>query len=465
MKSRILRGPLARVGAFTAVGVIAAAVFGLVATAASPPGFKTAKRPYLVPLEPGVVVDPIISTGDTVDGYQMSGIPDGLGAYKDSGNLQVLSNHELGQTFPGNPAGVDARISKYTLNDKTHGVISATYLFNGSEGFERFCSATLEKVNGTPYYFTGEEAINAGHDGSSIVMNARTGEWTETPWFGHIQHENIVPVERIRKFMIVTTDDDFRVGSPSLLLAYIADSFDDALSGDPAHGSLYVWKASNPADTPATITEGDTISGEFVPLTQAENANSSAIKTAAAAKGAFRFSRLEDAAVAQQTAGRVFFADTGKSGDVSDTGRIYQLDIDPSDPTKASLTFLLDSTTHGFANPDNLDTSAHSLVFLEDREAPFRAQYGRVLVYDLKDKTLRAVARVDPTPPILPGAWEATGVINAQTLLGNNWWLVNVQAHNQSAPQPGPTAPGAQPTPNTASGEDGQLLALYVPNS
>ena len=465
MKRRLIRRRSMRAGLALSLGLAIVGIFGLVATAASAPGFKTAKRPYLARLEPGVVVDPIISTGDVVGGYQMSGIPDGLGAYKDSGNLQVLSNHELGKTFPASPAGVDARISKYTLNDKTHGVLTATYLFNGSEGFERFCSATLEGINGTPYYFTGEEAINAGHDGSSIVMNARTGTWTETPHFGHIQHENIVPVERISKFMVVTTDDDFRVGSPSLLLAYISDSFADAVSGDPAHGSLYVWKATNPADTPATLSEGSTIPGEFVPLTQAENTNSSTIKTAAAAKGAFKFSRLEDAAVAQQTAGRVFFADTGKTGDVSDTGRIYQLDVDPSDPTKASLTFLLDSATHGFANPDNLDTSAHSLVFLEDREAPFRAQYGRVLVYDLKDKTLRAVARVDPTPPIAPGAWEATGVINAQALLGNNWWLVNVQAHNQSAPQPGPTPPGAQPTPNTATGEDGQLLALYIPNS
>jgi hypothetical protein len=421
-----------------------------------------------VPLEAGVVVDPILSTGDVVGGYQMSGIPDGIGAYRDGGSLQVLFNHELGISFPGNPPGVDARISKVTLDDKAHAVMAATYLFNGNpttEGFERFCSSTLEVINGTPYYFTGEEAINAGHDGSSIVMNAVTGQWSATPHFGHIQHENIVPIERLKKWVSVSTDDDFRIGSPSLLTAYMADSFADAVSGDPAHGSLYVWKASNPAETPATIHEGDTIPGEFVPLTQAENTNSTTIKTAARAKGAFPFSRLEDAAVAQQTAGRVYFADTGKIGDVSETGRIYQLDIDPSDPTKASLTFLLDSATHGFANPDNLDASAHSLVFLEDREAAFRAQYGRVLVYDLSGKTLRVVARVDPTPPILPGAWEATGVINAQSLLGNNWWLVNVQAHNQSAPQPGPAAPGVQPTPNTATGEDGQLLALYIPNS
>jgi hypothetical protein len=454
---------LARLGLALSLGLVAVGIFGLVATAATPPGFKTTKRAYLVPTASGVVTDPILSTGDLVGGYQMSGIPDGIGAYKDKGDLQVLFNHELGATFPGNPPGVNTRISKVTLNDKTHGALAGTYLFNGSEGFERFCSSTLAVIKGTPYYLTGEEAINAGHDGSSIVMNAETGAWTETPQFGHIQHENVVPVDVKKRFMIVTTDDDFRAGSPSLLLAYIADSFEGAVSGDPAHGSLYVWKATNPADTPATITEGDTIPGEFVPVTQGENANSSSLKTAAVAKGRFPFSRLEDAAAAEQ--GVVYFADTGKSGDVSDTGRIYRLDVDEKDPTKASLTFLLDSATHGFANPDNLDVSKSTLVFAEDREAPFRAQYGRVLAYDLHDETLTAVARVDPTPPLLPGSWEATGVVDASKLLGKDWWLVNVQAHGQSAPQPGVTPPATQPAPNTATGEDGQLLGLYIPHS
>lgn len=452
-----------------AFGLLVIGLVALGAPAASDPGFKTAKRPYLVPVEPGVVTDPILSTGDIAGGYQMSGIPDGLGAYKDSGNLQLLMNHELGATFPATPPGVDTRISKVTLDRKTHRVLGAKYLFNGNlvtEGFERFCSATLEVINGTPYYFTGEEGTVTGHDGTSIVMNADTGQWWATPQFGHIQHENIVPVERIKKFMVVTTDDDFRVGSPSLFVAYIADSLQDAIAGN---GQLYVWKASNVSDTPYTLHEGDSIAGEFVPLTQAENANSTTIKTAARAKGAFQFSRLEDVATAQQTPGRLYFADTGKIGDVSATGRIYQMDIDPSDPTKASLTFLLDSATHGFANPDNVDTSARSLVFQEDREAPFRDDYNKVLVYDFKTGELRRVARVDPYPGQRKGQWESSGVINAQTLLGNDWWLLDVQAHPTGPisreQQPGPTLPGMQPTPNTANGEDGQLLAVYIPNS
>jgi hypothetical protein len=477
--------PLSVVAALLLVGSLAS-----VAAAANPPGFKTARPAQLVPcapgdcgpipVQPGVVVDPIVSVGDVVGGYQMSGIPDGLGAYKDAGNtLHVLMNHELGRSFPNTPPGVDARISKVTLNRQTHRVLSATYLFNGTEGFERFCSSTLEEINGTPYYFTGEEAVpiagqppGPAHDGSSIVMNAETGQWSETAHFGHFQHENIVPVERLSKTVFVSTDDDFRVGQPAYFFAYIADSFEAAVSGDPARGSLYVWKATNPADTAFTLDKNEIIPGEFVPITQAENANSTALKAAATTKGGFRFARLEDAATAQERPGRLYFADTGKVGEATLRGRIYQLDIDPADPTKASLSLVLDGDRgDDIFNPDNLDTSSTSVVIQEDRESAFRdapssGGWARVLVYDISSRTLRAAARVNTTPPLRRGTWESSGVINAQTLLGGGWWLLDVQAHGSFAPQPGPAAgPGVQPVPNTSTGEDGQLLAVHIPGS
>ena len=434
---------------------VAACILATPALGAPDEGFKTARPAQLVSVEPGVMIDPILSTGDIIPGtsYQMSGIPDGLGAYKDGQNrLQVLMNHELGTTFPGQPPGVDARISKLTLNRQTHGVLAGTYLFNGSEGFERFCSSTLAKIKGTPYYFTGEEAINAGHDGSSIVMNAETGEWWETEHFGHLNHENVVPVQRLSQFMVVTTDDDFRVGEAAYLYAYIADSFEDAVSGDPDHGSLFVWRAND--STKTDLVKGETLEGRFVPISQAENANSTTLKEAADARNAFRFARLEDAATARQKAGRLYFVDTGKTGENNLTGALYQFDINPADPTKASLRLLLDGDTGDNINrPDNIDTSPHSVVIQED------GGQNRILVYDIKSGSVRVVAR---TPDL---GWESSGVINAQTLLGHDWWLVDVQAHNRQAPQPGATPPGQQPTPNTGMGEDGQLLAIYIPNS
>ena len=91
-----------------AFAVTAAAALSL-AGGASPgnsDGFKTAKPPYLIPMVPGAAVDPILSTGDVVGGYQMSGIPDGLGAFKDGGDtLHVFMNHEMRASTPGGNAG------------------------------------------------------------------------------------------------------------------------------------------------------------------------------------------------------------------------------------------------------------------------------------------------------------------------------------------------------------------------
>jgi secreted PhoX family phosphatase len=213
------------------------------------------------------------------------------------------------------------------------------------------------------------------------------------------------------------------------------------------------------ADTGFTMAKGDTIPGEFVPVSQAENTDSTVLKTAVTAKGAFRFARVEDAAVSHEKSGRLYFADTGKAGEATLNGRIYRLDIDPSDPTQASLTVELDSTVDDFANPDNLATSPQSLMIQEDRENPNRVQYGRILRYDLHDGSLTPVARVN-TLVGLPGQWESSGIIWAGNLLGGGWWLADVQAHTLVAPQPGPTL-----VPSTATGEDGQLDALFVPGS
>ena len=463
------------------------------------PGVKTAKQPFLVPTAAGVQVDPILSVGDIVPTgqtptYHMSGIPDGLGAYANKNNgrgadkgrgqlpetFTVVMNHELGRSFPNNPPGVDTRISRLRIDRETRTVHEAKYLFTGLEGYERFCSATLRIVGGKPFYFTGEEAIAPGpaHDGSSIVMNAETGEWTDTAHFGHLQHENVVPLH-LSKWVFLTPEDDFRTVPagqpliPSYLYAYIAPSFKKAVAG--TQGSLYVWKADDPAETGnATATKGEAIPGHFVPITQAENANDNTLKAAATAKGAFKFDRLEDAAAVRRDEGEVYVADTGKPP-VTSRGRVYRLDINPGDPTQATLTMVLNGDApdnDDIVNPDNMAASDQVLMIQEDRESAFRAEYSRVLEYRFSDGTLRSVARVNTppgTPPgsntenctnCRPGTWESSGIIDASHVLGRDWWLLDVQGHNSTAPQPGPTL-----VPNTATGENGQLLALFVPGS
>jgi hypothetical protein len=175
-------------------------------------------RRHLVPTEDGVKIKPILSTGDIVvdpegarNEYQMSGIPDGLGAYKsDKGMLKVLINHELDGTRPDSPEGVGARVSWLSLDPETLSVKSASYPITGREGFVRFCSATLSYIDGKPLYFTGEESTDEGsltndttdglgRGGSSIVLNTKSGEYSETRHFGLLPHENIVPVKGLAR--------------------------------------------------------------------------------------------------------------------------------------------------------------------------------------------------------------------------------------------------------------------------
>jgi hypothetical protein len=471
-----MRGRLRLATALAAV----AAVLGLVAGAQAGPGVKTAKPAYLTATAPGVLIDPILSTGDVVGDYQMSGIPDGLGAYAggtdsaghddsdnhDGGTFTLVMNHELGSSFPGQPPGVDARISRLVIDRGTHSVLDAEYLFTGLEHFERFCSATLALINGRPLYFTGEEAIATGHDGSSVVLDPETGAWRETPHFGKAQHENIVPL-KLSKWMFLTSEDDFRVGQASYLYAWIGSNANKAIRG--RDGGLYVWKADDPAKTGnATVAKGESVPGHFVgPITAAENATSTTLKAAALARDAFKFDRLEDIGVRPDIRGRTYIADTGKPP-VTARGRVYQFDIDPSNPTKATLKMILNGdapNNDDIVNPDNMDASSKVLVIQEDRETVFQTRPNRVLVYDFGAKTLKSVAEVTPPPPWLgtpprPNNAESSGVIDASRLLGPNWWLLDVQAHNKRESQPGPTL-----TPGSSAGEDGQLDAIYIPNS
>ena len=457
-------------------------------------GFKTAKPPYLIPSAPGVVVDPILSVGDIVPGtgsetqppYQMTGIPDGLGAYRKKSKsrwgwmhggsskeeIVVVMNHETGVPFPNSPPGVNTRISRLVL-DRERRVHDAEYLFTGLEGYSRFCSATLKIVGGRPWFFTGEEADDGGHFGSSIALDPETGAYREAPHFGKLPHENVVPL-RLKKWVFLTSEDDFRRVSgqptPSYLYAWIGDTFGGSLRGQDGH--LYVWKSDTAQNTPAMLVKNVPVPGRFVPITQAENQNPAQLKAAATSRNAFKFDRLEDIAVfggtQEPTRENVtFIADTGKapSGQPTARGRIYRFVFDKHDPTRATLTMVLNGDAPNFddvVNPDNLDSSERVLVIQEDRESAFRGAPSRVLVWDYDpDHQPREVARVARPETATTFQWESSGVIDASEFFGKDWWLLDVQAHDQQAPQPGPSlVPGSGPT-----GEDGQLLAIKIPGS
>lgn len=84
--------------------LIALATAGVTAAAALPAfgattnGPSTTTAPYVLPVAGGVDIQSLLTVGDAGsadNGYEMVGIPDGLGAYREGDGLVVLMNHEL----------------------------------------------------------------------------------------------------------------------------------------------------------------------------------------------------------------------------------------------------------------------------------------------------------------------------------------------------------------------------------
>jgi hypothetical protein len=112
-KRRALLGALVA----TAAAVAAAAALGNAVT-----GPSSSQSPYVVRSQPGVVTKAILTVGDSVGGYRMVGIPDGLGAFDNGdGTFTVLMNHELrpgtGVTRAHGSNG--AFVSKWTIDKDT----------------------------------------------------------------------------------------------------------------------------------------------------------------------------------------------------------------------------------------------------------------------------------------------------------------------------------------------------------
>ena len=192
--------------------------------------FITSEPPMLVALQPGVAFTPIINAGELIGGrlggFQFTGVPDGIGVYESSGNrLEVFVNHEMAYQW-GDPS--NARVSHLSLNPQGE-IVGASYAVDGTEGYEYFCSSTMDTIAGVPWYFTGEEWIGSPKGGMSIAINGLTGRVIETPQFGALNHENNVPVKGLSQAVMYLSEDSFRLRSQAY--SYFADTFTKALRG------------------------------------------------------------------------------------------------------------------------------------------------------------------------------------------------------------------------------------------
>jgi hypothetical protein len=460
--------------------LLAALVLGPMGQAAAP--VKTMEPPGAVGLAPGVMYDPILTAGDIVGNYQMTGVPDGGGFWFKGwghGGLTWVFDHELAdkKQYPDPALGAldnfGSRVSVLTLNHNG-AVTSAKHIVRGTESYVWFCSGNLTVLDGKPWYFTGEEGTYGSHGGTSIAVDVQQGTFKDLPWFGFFAHEQEIPVPGLGRATVMLSEDGPK--SKSQMYQYTARSWNGVLNGNGRLGVFVPFGDATDGNWSTNdIVKGETLQGRFVRLDQlTDNANEATLEAAAQAAGAFDFVRAEDVATSKNNKRVTYISDTGSLGHETVRGRVYKMTLNAENPHRASLTVLLDGDAgDNIVNPDNLDTSTRSLMIQEDRNSEHRHNadmgpqtgYSRVLAYNLATGTLTVVARVD-TPPALAalsgeGVWETSGIVDASSVWGPGWWLMTVQQHETSKPQ------AANPSliPNTTTGEAGQVGRLFVPGS
>jgi autotransporter-associated beta strand protein len=346
-------------------------------------GPSSSQTPYLTPTAPGWSSTSLLTVGDAIGGYQMVGIPDGLGAFDNgNGTMTVLANHELGNTS-GTVRGsgaIGAFVSKWVINTSTWQVISGgdlvtsaanQLMWNGTTwaqpstpyAIARLCSADLPKAAAfwdasTSFgydgriFMNGEETGVEGKAFAWIVTGTDAGKMYELPHLGKNSWENALArssygvspgAANLLQTAVVLTDDT-TPGEVFLYLGTKTNSGNAVQRAGLTNGQMYGIKVNTTTSgyTGAVTLENATgINGTFLLAPIFTNSTIAAktgaeFQTAATAAGTTQFARPEDGHWLDHDS--LLFATTGATvNSIVVSSKIYQLDFN-SDATNGILT-------------------------------------------------------------------------------------------------------------------------------
>jgi len=454
-------------------------------------GPSSSQTPYLQPTNQFWTSTALLTVGDGVGGYNMAGIPDGLGAF-DNGDrtITVLMNHELGPTQGATHAhgSVGAFVSKWVINKDTLQVVSGgdliqtVQVFNpatgtysqGTTAFARLCSADLPAVSalynaatGNGFngriFMNGEETGAEGRAFGTVVTGggAANGTAFELPKLGKFSWENSLANPNTGdKTVVIGTDDS----TPGQLYFYVGDKQKTGTPVEQAgltNGKLYgiaVTGVANeargapiPANTAFTLVklgnDGDVSS-----------TTGAALQTDSVAKGVTNFLRPEDGAWDPKDKNVFYFVTTDRIDTVKEPGagtpagqvgrsRLWKLTFtDAANPDAGGkIEALLDGTEAGQMF-DNMTVGSDGKIYLQE-DVGGVPHLGKIYVYDPATDTLTEIFEHDParfgdigvaaTAPFNNDE-ESSGVIDVTDLFRDAVWfdahtervlMADVQAH------------------------------------
>lgn len=438
-------------------------------------GPSSSRSSYLEPTAPHWHSTALISVGDSVGGYSMVGIPDGLGAYDNgNGTISILMNHELGATSGITRAhgSAGAFVSQWTLDKNSLSMLSgkdmiqsASDVFTWSGGtwnagttaFARLCSADLPALSafynantGNGFngriFMNGEETGNEGRAFGFVVgQGSNASQAYELPRLGRFSWENSVANPFSGDTTVVIGTDD---SSPGQVYVYVGAKQATGNAVEQAglnNGTLRgIQVAGTPLETAASHNTTGAV-GAFTTAVINTNQSGALQQTDSVAAGVTQFARPEDGAWLD---GDTFvFVTTGSTSGGS--AKLYRIDFTDSAFTTGNISLILDSkdltgldgeVARSF---DNLAVGEDGLIYIQ--EDPGGSNYiAKTWAVDVANPT--AAVQIfesdrdrflSPTPAPYNVDEEHSGIIDVTSLFTDASWytagtqvfLADTQAH------------------------------------
>lgn len=440
-------------------------------------GPSSSQTPYLVSSDSHVYVESLLTAGDSVNGYKMVGIPDGLGAFDNGdGTFTVLMNQEINaglgvaRAHGGNGAfvsewvfdkttlqavsGKDLMHDVWLYDTTTHNYVDHT-AGNNPISFSRFCSADLSDqsafynastglgFNGGRLFLNGEETGVEGRAMAHIAGGAQDGNSYELAWLGNMAYENLVANSHTGDKTVVAMMDD---GQNGQVYFYAGDkkatgnAIDQAgLTGGHLFGihltELEGATNNNEPNTASPLGTDEKSTFTMLDLGDVSGMTGAQIDAASEAAGVTSFLRPEDGAWDTLNPNRFYFVTTDAFNAPS---RLWAADFnDARNPALGGTIKLLLNGTEGQQMFDNISVDSHGRVTLCE-DVGNNAHLGKVWQYDPATDALTQLAQHDASRFLTGGSnfltqdEEASGVIDVSHILGNageNVYLIDTQVH------------------------------------
>jgi len=391
----------------------------------------------------------------------------------------------------------------------------SNFLAGPEQGFDRRILFTNEEATDLVYRTGIAWPVNEPADprvpeqaGVVVALDVESGEFKSIYGMGRHNHENSVAIPGYDDLVVLSGDDTFSAPA-SQLYSYVANDT-DAVWNDT--GTLYAFKSADPLTNDyGDLAAGETVAGSFIPVPEAiAKGDQTGLENWGnlPENNVFQFIRVEDIAYDRNHPNVVYFADTGEPRASTATsagagrltragstfqgpfpnGRIFKMVLNEDNPLVVDeLSVLIDADVGGYGNPavlhqpDNIETTANSLLIQEDPGSHNQfalsdpAGVGaRVWRYDLDSGVLQAVIEVDQSldetagydvdggAAARKGAWESSGIIDASSIWGAGWFLIDVQAGSLILESTAGTLGGISVQ---FEREGGQLLRVKIPGS